>query len=38
MDRLSAGEASRIDAGKDYIAEYNRVLSRWYEQEIASCE
>ena len=38
MDRLSAGESSRIDAGKDYIAEYNRVLSRWYEQEIASCE
>jgi hypothetical protein len=36
--RLSADEASRIDSGMDYITEYNRVLSRWYEQEIASCE
>ena len=38
IERLSAEEASRIGAGSDYIAEYNRVLSRWYEQEIASCE
>lgn len=28
---------SAIAAGSDYISEYNRVLSRWWEQERASC-
>ena len=27
-----------IEEGEEYIAEYNRVLSRWWEQEHASCE
>lgn len=26
-----------LAAGSDYISEYNRVLSRWWEQERASC-
>jgi hypothetical protein len=26
------------DAGAEYISEYNRVLSRWWEQERSSCE
>lgn len=28
---------SQITAGADYISEYNRVLSRWWEQERSSC-
>ena len=27
-----------FDGGAEYIAEYNRVLSRWWEQERSSCE
>ena len=38
LGELSAADRARIDEGSNYIAEYNRVLSRWYEQEIASCE
>jgi hypothetical protein len=31
-------EASTIIAGNgEYISEYNRVLSRWWEQERSSC-
>lgn len=29
---------ARLAAGADYISEYNRVLSRWWEQERSSCE
>jgi hypothetical protein len=30
--------ADELDGGTDYITEYNRVLSRWWEQEQESCE
>jgi hypothetical protein len=30
--------ADEVDGGTDYISEYNRVLSRWWEQEHESCE
>lgn len=38
MDGLDAAQRRTIDGGGDYIAEYNRVLSRWWEQEQESCE
>jgi hypothetical protein len=38
MDRLDAMQRQTIDDGIGYITEYNRVLSRWWEQEQASCE
>lgn len=38
VDALNPSERQDIEAGEDYIAEYNRVLSRWWEQEQASCE
>ena len=38
MDSLDPSMRSTIEAGRDYITEYNRVLSRWWEQEQESCE
>lgn len=38
LESLSAGDRDKIIAGRDYISEYNRVLSRWWEQEKESCE
>jgi hypothetical protein len=38
MDGLSTAERLAIDNGEDYITDYNRVLSRWWEQEQESCE
>ena len=33
MDEIDAGLWTRIENGEDYIAGYNRALSRWWEQE-----
>jgi hypothetical protein len=38
LDDLDARQRETIAGGTDYIAEYNRVLSRWWEQEQESCE
>jgi hypothetical protein len=38
VDRLGAADRTMIDEGTHYISEYNRVLSRWWEQEQQSCE
>ena len=38
LDVLSADERSQIESGADYVTEFNRVLSRWWEQEQSSCE
>lgn len=38
LDELDAAERAALDDGSDYIADYNRVLSRWWEQEHQSCE
>ncbi len=38
LDELGPGERAAIDGAADYISEYNRVLSRWWEQEHESCE
>ena len=38
LDNIAAADRDGITAGRDYIAEYNRVLSRWWEQEKSSCE
>ncbi len=39
VDRnLPAAERAQLDAGTEYISEFNRVLSRWWEQERSSCE
>ena len=35
---LDAAQRATIEDGDDYISEYNRVLSRWWEQEQQSCE
>lgn len=37
-DALQSDQQAAIGAGSEYISEYNRVLSRWWEQERASCE
>ena len=34
---LSAAQRTKLAAGAEYISEYNRVLSRWWEQERSSC-
>ena len=34
----SAATRAALDNGAEYISEYNRVLSRWWEQERTSCE
>ena len=38
LDAIDAGQRTRLDDGSEYISEYNRVLSRWWEQERSSCE
>ena len=38
LDALGAADRAVIDNAGDYISEYNRVLSRWWEQEHESCE
>lgn len=38
LDDLDAADRAILDNGNEYISEYNRVLSRWWEQEKASCE
>jgi len=38
LDGLDAADRATIDGGANYISEYNRVLSRWWEQEQESCE
>ena len=38
LDALSAEEREKIESGNDYVTEFNRVLSRWWEQEQSSCE
>ena len=38
LDDLDASQRATIDDGAGYIVEYNRVLSRWWEQEQQSCE
>jgi len=38
LEQLSAAQRDTLDAGDDYITDYNRVLSRWWEQEKESCE
>jgi len=38
LDDLDATMRRRIEDGEDYIADYNRVLSRWWEQEHESCQ
>jgi hypothetical protein len=35
---LSVASRAQLDAGAEYISEFNRVLSRWWEQERSSCE
>ena len=35
---LNDEHRAAFDAGAEYISEYNRVLSRWWEQERSSCE
>jgi hypothetical protein len=37
MDQLDADTSIIIADNGDYISEYNRVLSRWWEQERSSC-
>ena len=37
-DELGETRRASIENGRDYIAEFNRVLSRWWEQEQASCD
>lgn len=34
---LSEAQRLQLQEGAEYISEYNRVLSRWWEQEISSC-
>jgi hypothetical protein len=35
---LNAEQSAAISDGAEYISEYNRVLSRWWEQEKSSCQ
>ena len=35
---VNAASRMQLDAGAKYISEFNRVLSRWWEQERSSCE
>jgi hypothetical protein len=38
LDEIDPAERATIEGAGDYISEYNRVLSRWWEQEHESCE
>ena len=37
LSDMSNEERAKIKDGAEYISEYNRVLSRWWEQEKSSC-
>ena len=37
LANLSATQRAKLEAGAEYISEYNRVLSRWWEEERSSC-
>ena len=38
IDRLSPSQQKILEENDEYVSEYNRVLSRWWEQERESCE
>ena len=38
LDSLSVQQQAALDDGEDYVIDYNRLLSRWWEQEHESCE
>lgn len=38
LDDLSPHQQSTFEENSEYVSEYNRVLSRWWEQERESCE
>lgn len=38
IDQLAADQRSILEENDEYVSEYNRVLSRWWEQERESCE
>jgi hypothetical protein len=38
LNAIDASQRTLIAAGSNYASEYNRVLSRWWEQERASCK
>jgi len=37
LSDMSTDQQAKIMEGAEYISEYNRVLSRWWEQEKSSC-
>jgi len=37
LAELSDAQRAKLKEGAEYISEYNRVLSRWWEQEKSSC-
>ena len=38
LEALTAEQRLAVNDGSAYIAEYNRLLSRWWEQERSSCK
>ncbi len=38
VDQLSKSQLDILEENDEYVSEYNRVLSRWWEQERESCE
>jgi len=38
IDQLSPSQRTNLEENDEYVSEYNRVLSRWWEQERESCE
>lgn len=38
LDAINSAQRAALDAGSDYITDYNRLLSRWWEQEHESCQ
>jgi hypothetical protein len=38
MDALSPNQQNTFEENNEYVSEYNRALSRWWEQERESCE
>jgi hypothetical protein len=38
VDQLSQKQRDTLEENEEYVSEYNRVLSRWWEQERESCE
>ena len=38
VDQLSKSQQDILEENDEYVSEYNRVLSRWWEQERESCE